>query len=307
MSRAFQLFVFAAGVNLAVLGETDSGNQDSSVLLQSFSKSAGNSGFGQPPVVLPGEQPPAKVLNIACVGDSITNGYHAMNEFVSYPAQLQNLLGPSLGPQLVYNVWNFGHNGALATKIPKDTEAYAALEKSGKKPYWDTVEFNESQHCGNWNVAPDLVIIMLGTNDANSITWPTYHELYERSYTELIKVYTDLGSKVYIAIPPPCYSASEAASQYQLLQNVINDELPSHITCIADGSNLPAPISVYGLFHYHCPTIENDTATCDWISGAGFGTPPTPPFNDGIHPNANGYYAIAATMMKYVLMPYEYA
>jgi len=228
-----------------------------------------------------------------------TWGYHAINDYMSWPGQLQHLLGPGSGPSLTYNIWNFGHSGALASRIPKDSIAYELLAKNGKKPYWDTEEFNASQTCGNWNVAPDIVIIMLGTNDANIITWPdkNYGEgMYASSLKDLVNVYTELGAKVYIGIPPPAF----IDGAYSLIQSVINHKLPKIIQEVAAecGESKASVVSIHDVFERHCPDITNDTVDCDWISGAGEGTPPTPPFNDGVHPNSNGYYAIASRMFQ---------
>jgi len=243
-------------------------------------------------------QPAPHVVNVACVGDSITNGYHAVNSFLSYPGQLQQLLGPSLGPQVKYNVWNFGHNGAMATRIPKNASVYETLAKDGKTPYWDTKEFEASKAV--WGRGPDIVLIMLGTNDANRFSWPEYGDEYAASYVELINVYKGLPSKpeVHIAVPPPMYGQGA----YNLLQDVINTDLPRIVPRVSDSAGMKEPISIHNLFRRHCPVITNDTTDCDWISGAGFGTPPSPPFDDGVHPNSNGYYAIASTMFPKVFL-----
>merc|ERR1712107_254414 len=165
-----------------------------------------------------------------------------------------------------------------------------------------TQEFNQSQVMGDWNVPPDIVFMILGTNDANSYSWPTYKDQYVPSYKALIKVYTDLGADVYVMIPPPAFRiATPNYNLYNLLQPVINNDLPTLLTGIAKSSNVTALVSIHDLFKWHSPVITNETLDCDWVSGAGFGTPPTPPFDDGIHPNTNGYYAIAAKMMHYLL------
>merc|ERR1712113_1302419 len=103
-----------------------------------------------------------------------------MNSFQAYPAQLQQLLGEPLGPQLLFNVQNFGFSGAMVTKIPNDTAVYQELKRNGKTPYWDTDEF-QSSLSGFYNPTygtngPDIVIIQLGTNDANTISWPDWKD-----------------------------------------------------------------------------------------------------------------------------------
>jgi lysophospholipase L1-like esterase len=87
-------------------------------------------------------------VKVACAGDSITFGAgierRAEN---SYPAVLQGLLGPG------FEVRNFGRNGATA-------------QRKGDLPYWDQDEFGMLSVFG-----PDLVILMLGTNDAKPQNW----------------------------------------------------------------------------------------------------------------------------------------
>src|SRR6516164_7032395 len=90
----------------------------------------------------------AAQVKVACIGDSITYGSglsDRQNE--CYPAVLGLLLGDD------YEVRNYGVSGAT-------------MLKSGDHPYWDTSAFSESS---NWQ--PDIVIIMLGTNDSKPWKW----------------------------------------------------------------------------------------------------------------------------------------
>ena len=89
-------------------------------------------------------------IKIACVGDSITYGGFTNEDErkkACYPAQLQKLLGDK------YEVGNFGSNAATAS-----TE--------GSKPYIKTEEFRKAQVFN-----PDIVFIMLGTNDSKKEIW----------------------------------------------------------------------------------------------------------------------------------------
>ena len=82
-------------------------------------------------------------IRVACVGDSITFGAFLPNrERNSYPAQLGRLLGAS------YDVHNFGINSAT-------------MLKKGDFPYVKQKIHNEAVA-----FAPDIVVIMLGTNDS---------------------------------------------------------------------------------------------------------------------------------------------
>ncbi|MEO7101377.1 MAG: GDSL-type esterase/lipase family protein, partial [Luteolibacter sp.] len=87
-------------------------------------------------------------VKVACVGDSITAGYALANPGTqSYPAQLQLLLGSG------YTVGNFGLSGAT-------------LLKQSDFTYW-----NSSQYSASRTYNPNIVVIMLGTNDTKSWNW----------------------------------------------------------------------------------------------------------------------------------------
>lgn len=115
---------------------------------------------------------------IVCCGDSITYGHMASAPACSYPAVLQQLLGPD------YAVINCGRNGAtVIDDYPLVPDRYA--------PYSKSPEFLQAAAS-----YPDTVILMLGMNDAN----PTHHfnatsggkmpdhykEVYKNSLTQLI-------------------------------------------------------------------------------------------------------------------------
>ena len=99
-------------------------------------------------------------IRIACVGDSITYGTSVANRAMnSYPAKLEALLGKA-----VVKVGNFGKPSAyvLASDNPYNVKTDASLS------YKNTAEFRASLAFD-----PDVVIIMLGTNDLRSLTAPT--------------------------------------------------------------------------------------------------------------------------------------
>lgn len=87
----------------------------------------------------------SKKIRIACVGDSLTHGSlsgYFMNP-TPYPFALSSILGTD------YIVLNSGHNGATATS--RHQNAYVAYSE-----YQRSLDF-----------MPDVVILMLGTNDIN--------------------------------------------------------------------------------------------------------------------------------------------
>lgn len=117
-------------------------------------------------------------IKVACVGDSITKGAGA-GPGKSYPSQLQELLGDK------WNVGNFGVSGRT-------------LLKKGDHPYW-----NEKAYQDALAMKPDVVIIMLGTNDTKPQNWKFESE-FVADYTELVKSFQALESKPRVYVCRPC-------------------------------------------------------------------------------------------------------
>lgn len=124
-----------------------------------------------------------KVIKVACVGDSLTEGYKSSGENNgkkgpnSYPARLQSLLGSA------YEVKNFGETGAF-------------LQSGTANPYKEGTEYTESK-----KYSADIVIIMLGTNDSKS--WNA--DAYKMQAAELYTEYKTENNRVIFATVPQCY------------------------------------------------------------------------------------------------------
>jgi len=117
-------------------------------------------------------------VKVACIGDSITQGSGA-GPGKAYPSQLQEMLGSS------WKVGNFGVSGRT-------------LMKKGDKPYW-----NEAAYQNALKSEPDVVIIMLGTNDTKPQNWEHEKEFVD-DYTELVKSFQALPSKPRVYVCRPC-------------------------------------------------------------------------------------------------------
>ncbi|MBR2072979.1 MAG: prolyl oligopeptidase family serine peptidase, partial [Alistipes sp.] len=120
------------------------------------------------------------------VGNSITYGAYVINrEKNNYPAQLQAYLGDK------YEVKNFG------------VSATTALYK-GLYPYVDTEKYRESLEYN-----PDIVIIKLGTNDANERN-DAYRSTFPKDYRRLVDEYLNLPShpQVILLTPVHCFLPS---------------------------------------------------------------------------------------------------
>jgi lysophospholipase L1-like esterase len=129
---------------------------------------------------------------VACVGDSITYGFGLKDrDHNSYPACLGRLLGPG------YDVRNFGHSGAT-------------LLKKGDLPY-----DRQPEHTAAVAFKPDVVVIMLGTNDSKHRTNPTnnvpdnwpHKGDYVRDYESLIGEFhgANPAVKFFVCYPTPCF------------------------------------------------------------------------------------------------------
>jgi lysophospholipase L1-like esterase len=118
-------------------------------------------------------------IKVACVGDSITDGFGVGREW-AYPGQLQRFLKEK------WWVVNFGATGTT-------------MLKAGDDPYW---KHDQYPHALSFN--PDVVIIALGTNDMKEKNWVLRSD-FPRDYKEMIASFRALPSKpvIFLCLPPP--------------------------------------------------------------------------------------------------------
>lgn len=118
---------------------------------------------------------------IAAVGDSITS-YSFVSGEDDYPEQLQVMLGED------YAVENFGVSNY-------------SVQSASDFPYETTDAFEDSLA-----FEPELVLIMLGTNDTKGVNWEGT-EQFKSEYLELLQNYQDLPSvsRIILASPPPAF------------------------------------------------------------------------------------------------------
>ena len=135
---------------------------------------------------------PTPPIRVACVGDSITAGVGTKDaKTESYPSILQSELGAN------YEVRNFG--------VPSRT-----MLKKGNPSYWRERAFQDAQ-----TFKPDIVIIMLGTNDSKHPTpeepkapdnW-RFKADYVRDYKEMIGLFQKANDKadIFVMQPVPAF------------------------------------------------------------------------------------------------------
>jgi lysophospholipase L1-like esterase len=123
------------------------------------------------------EKARSEALHVACVGDCLTQSS-------GYPAYLWNLLGTTH-----YTVGNFGV-GSTTVLLNTDT------------PYMNTSAFKSAL-----DFNPDIVVIMLGTNDAQP-NLKEYNASFVGDYVTLIKAFQALKSnpQIWVVLPPPIFS-----------------------------------------------------------------------------------------------------
>ena len=136
------------------------------------------------------------VPKVACVGNSITEGFGRDNAS-SWPNQLDTLLGDQ------YHVRNFGIGGRT-------------LLKNGDFPYWDETVFEMALE-----FEPDIVIILLGTNDSKPQNW-VYRDEFYSDYVDMVNTFRSLDSKpeIFAGFPPPVFQDG-----FGITNQIIRDEI----------------------------------------------------------------------------------
>jgi len=144
----------------------------------------------------------ARLINVACVGDSIT-------EWSAYTTDLQALLGKD------YSVGNFGVAGS-------------AVSTSGNKPYMKQSAFQEAK-----DFKPSIIVIMLGTNDAHTHQSTSS---FASDYEHLVNEYSVLDSqpRIYLVKPPPIFE-----NELELSGTNLQEEVLPSIEHVANEFDLP--------------------------------------------------------------------
>ncbi|MBE6932307.1 MAG: hypothetical protein E7464_02865, partial [Ruminococcaceae bacterium] len=193
-------------------------------------------------------------IKVACVGDSITYGHNPASPSGT-PRILDDnwttLLGEELGDG--YEVQNFGISGTT-------------VMKAGDRPYWNEGAFTQSK-----NYQPDIVILMLGTNDSKPSNW-SKKDQFDDDLKALIEAYQSLDSKpkVYVATSATAYNDGA----FSIVPSVVSDEI--------------VPIQKQVAKEMGCRVIDIHAATADMAAN----------FPDNIHPNVAGHAAIFEAMYE---------
>ncbi len=141
-------------------------------------------------------------VKIICIGDSNTGSPGQHND-AQYPSVLQKKLNDG------FIVENYGYAGATLTS-------------KGERPYirswlYDVAKF----------ASPDIVIILLGTNDTDANYWEAYGHLFSKDYSNFIKGLREISDPQFLlGFPPPLFNNPAANS-------IVKDEIIPAIKEIA--------------------------------------------------------------------------
>jgi len=188
-----------------------------------------------------------KPVKVACIGDSITYGSRIEDrENNNYPLYLGQMLGED------YEVVNFAISGR--TMLNKGDHPFMAEENYAKAKEY----------------LPDIVTIMLGTNDAKPKNWK-YREEFITDLRTMIQDFKELPSHptIYLCLPPWVYTEMGG-----ITEQCIVDEVIPVIKQVAAESWLE-------VIDTHAPLAGHSEM-----------------FADGVHPNAQGAMVLAETIFQ---------
>lgn len=198
-------------------------------------------------------------IKVATIGDSITYGAGAasaemgLDPQLTYPSQLADMLGSEV------DLRNFGIAGR---RLLDGADCFE----------------NEPEYQASLDFKPDVVFIMLGTNDIKSAYWvpdsADQQQRYKQAYEELIAAYRQANPdvKIFVMTSPYLYTTVPEMDGAVLAEEVI-------------------PLQRQVAKEQGCYLIDVFAATT--------GMPEL--FPDSIHPNAEGYELIAQLVYESVI------
>ena len=136
-------------------------------------------------MILAGIHAQAQNVKIAFIGNSITEGYTVNSPGINaYPGQLSTFLGDG------YEIMNSGVSGCT-------------LLRNGNKPIWDQPVFADALA-----FEPDIVFILLGTNDSKPLNWDVYQDEFYGDYVAMVDTFStgDNPPEIWACLPPPAFS-----------------------------------------------------------------------------------------------------
>lgn len=181
----------------------------------------------------------SKTIKIASVGNSITYGSGVENRKKNaYPVQLQAMLGGQ------FQVQNFGVSGST-------------LLKKGDLSYWKSKQYQKALQ-----FTPDVVFVMLGTNDSKLQNRAYLNADFETDYKDLIVSFKERNPavRVVLLLPPPSFLDDSTS----IWNPVIKEQIIPLIQKVAYDTQVEV-IDLYQLF------IDQSDLLLDGIHPSGLG------------------------------------
>lgn len=203
------------------------------------------------PFVHLNKAPRKNQIRVACVGDSITYGYGVKRwTRNNYPRKLGILLGNE------YCVHNYGRCGATASYL-------------GDLPYEKTNEYKKSL-----SFNPNVVIMMLGTNDSKANNYKSKKE-YLDDCLRILSSYKENNKeiKAFILTPPPAFEHENGLAKFEINPKLVEE---MHQALLANKD-----LMIIDLYQ-----VLQGQKELFW---------------DGVHPNKEGSNIIANVVYKYLI------
>jgi acyl-CoA thioesterase-1 len=194
--------------------------------------------------------PPSEPIRYACVGDSLTCYCVGGNGHQTYPDRLSDMLGSD------WNVLNCGVIGAT-------------MLRKGDAPYWNTQKYQDALA-----FLPNVVSIMLGTNDTKPENW-VYCDEFVDNYLEMIDSFRHLDPpprRIFLFLPTPAFPGN-----YGITDDIIREGILPRVREVAHRAHLP-------LVDLYWPCKDHG----DW-------------FPDMVHPNPDGTMFMAQLIYPHLI------
>ena len=190
--------------------------------------------------------PTDRAVKVACVGDSITHGTEGEERtYPSYPWFLQQILGDG------FDVRNFGVGGTRLMHSDGNGAAYT----------------NCAMYQPGLDFAPDVVIIMLGTNDSSAYSFKRFDQYFASDYQELVNTYKNLPSHPYVIVATSPYAPAVSGTNDAIINDYI---VPYERELFTKLENIDGVVDVEA-----------------WSHGRYY------LYFDNVHYSAEGYYSLA--------------
>ena len=194
-------------------------------------------------------------VRIGFIGNSITYGAGLSSPATqSYPAQLGVLLQQKYGDTCIVN--NFGISSRT-------------MLKHGDYPIWNDTEFT---NC--WKLAPEILLICLGTNDTKPQNWDLYQDEFFGDYMSMIDTFKVRNPFTKFIVCRPCPAFDVVWSIRETI--IVSDIIP-----LVDSVQ---KVTGAVLVDFHTPLLDSVSL-----------------FPDKIHPNIAGSGAMARILFNTIV------